>query len=85
MLAMGKADVKPKAAKIISDIRTVKAAALMFRLDNGNINGGADISVVKPYASPEILNNDDVTYSFMTIDGQTYHKVNLGGVEDKVK
>lgn len=85
MLTTGKADVKPEAARIISDIRTLKAGALMYRLDNGSIEKGTDISVLEPYTSAGALGNDDISFSFETIGGQTYLKVDLSGVEVQVK
>lgn len=40
MLSTGKATDKAEAAKIINDLRTIKAAALMYYADTGVVPGG---------------------------------------------
>jgi general secretion pathway protein G len=55
MLATGSATDSAEAARIISDLRTIKGAAALFRLDSGRWPATADITSLDQYMDRKII------------------------------
>ncbi|MBN1333621.1 MAG: prepilin-type N-terminal cleavage/methylation domain-containing protein [Synergistales bacterium] len=76
---------RAEASGIISDIRSVKAASLMYRLDSGGFDGTEDISVLAPYADGATMNDRDLSYAFIVTDGRAFLQVDLSRIQEDVR
>ncbi|MEA4881905.1 MAG: prepilin-type N-terminal cleavage/methylation domain-containing protein, partial [Synergistaceae bacterium] len=64
LLVAGSGTDKAEATKIVSNLRSLKAASLMFYADNPNATSG-DIATLKPYMDREIQAPGTAKYVFV--------------------
>lgn len=70
LLVAGSGTDKAEATKIISNLRSMKSATLMYYADHPNATSG-DIDDLKPYMDREMIAPDG-TYQFDTTSGDWY-------------
>ncbi len=68
LLVAGSGTDKAEATKIVSDLRGLKAAALMFYADKPDAEADVEIDALKPYMDRDFTASDKYTYEFVWVD-----------------
>jgi general secretion pathway protein G len=85
LLVMGSGKAKAEATKIVSDMRVLKAAAVMYFYDNSDWPADGDLDALKPYLDREPDAGNICSYSVANDGTHVFIGATLTNCDEKTK